>query len=477
MIKKIYTVLILLILTGLVFAAGLDPELYPDPLRYDPKTDETPEAFFEREYSAIWDSLPEYEQFAIACSSNVFERDNQFHLDFCNRVKFVNFRNQIIDGQKVRVKADRICWDGKQILEDNNITNHENLMSHIEGINERNTDYLFCKKNLEDNPQNSAARICAQSDLTMKTAFRMAYVRNIIDKLGKHNIEAWVYGRQISMIRWGISAGYVSEEEAVSLVIPMVEKIKADYTSFEDFFLHWLAGYCYDFVDDYPGEGELDKVIDDLIKVTEETRAYIPFERLQFTGENADKDYILTREDLYNTPSEESRKLLPLYTLWQKYKDGKYTAETLTELKKLVADDKDLTDLACNFYLDLLQKFGTPEESIEFIESEWDYLSTLENKVNTYLFATTQYVSSLSRLYKPEKLIDFYKGLPIEIQKEPAVAFFYGFANYQLATLCTTVLERDIYISRAATTFKQLQKADYELGEFMENWLNSVDSL
>lgn len=477
MIKKRFVFLVLLILTWGLFAAGLDPALYEDPVRYDPKTGETPQAFFEREYEQTWNSLSEYEQFAIACSSNVFERNNQFHLDYCNRVKFVNFRDQIIDGKPVMVMAPRVCWDGKKILEDNNIANYENLMSHVEGINERITDYLDYKKDVEENPQTSAARICAQKDLVLKAAYRIAYVRNKKDKLGKHNIEAWVYGRQISMLRWGIGAGFISEEEATSLIMPMVEKIKADYTSFEDFFLHWLAGYSYDFVEDYPEEDELNKVLDDLIKVTEETRAYIPFEKLQFTGENADKSHILTKEDLYYTPSEEAKKMNPLLAIWKINHDGKATAETIDELIKVERDDKDLSDLACNLHLDLLQKFSTAQERVKYLDTKWDYLFSLPVTNNTYLFAVTRYTSDLANMYKLSQLVDFYKSLPIETQKEPQIAFIYGYSNYQLANLSKTIIERDIYISRAITVFKQLQKNDYELGEFMENWMHTVDYL
>ena len=477
MIKKRYVFLVMLILTGSLFAAGLDPSLYEDPVRYDPKTGESPEAFFEREYAQTWNSLSEYEQFAIACSSNVFERNNLFHLDYCNRVKFVNFRDQVIDGKTVRVKASRICWEGKEILDDENITNYETLISYVNSLDERNDSYTDFKEKLEKEPMQSVSRLCAREDKNMKTAVRMCYLKDKKDLIGNHNIEAWGYGRKIAMLRWGMGAGFISEQEATSLVIPMVEKIKADYTSFEDFFYHWLAGYCFDYVDDYPEEGELNPIIDNLIRVTEETRAYIPFEKLQFTGENADKSHVLTKADLYYTPGEEAKKMNPLLAIWKINNEGKASAETLKELIKVEGDDKDLSDLACNLHLDLLQRFSTPEERVKYLDTKWDFLFSVPVTNNTYLFAVTRYTSDLANMYKPQQLIDFYKKLPIETQQDPKIAFAYGYANYQLANLSKTIIERDIYISRATTIFKQLQKNDYDIGEFMETWVYSVDYL
>lgn len=477
MIEKRFIFSVLLILTWSLFAAGLDPALYEDPVRYDPKSGETPQAFFEREYAQTWSSLSEYEQFAIACSSNVFERNNQFHLDYCNHVRFVSSREEIRDGKKVIVLSSKVCWEGKKILEDAGINNYEQLMDNINEIDDRNYVYQNYKEEIEKNPQQSVIRTCAQLDWIVTSAVRMFFVKEKKDLIGNHNIEAWTYGRKIALLRWGMGAGYISEEEATSLIIPMVEKIKSDYTSFEDFFIHWLAGYSFDNVDDYPAEGELKPVIDNLIKVTEDTRAYIPFETLQFTGENADKNHTLTKEDLYYTPSEEAKKVNSLFAIWKTNHDGKATAETLDELIKAEGDDKDLSDLACNLHLDLLQRFSTPEERVKYLDTKWDFLFSVPVTNNTYLFAITRYTSDLANLYKPQTLIDFYKKLPIETQKEPKIAFSYGYANYQLANLSTTILERDIYISRATTVFKQLQKTDYDLGEFMETWVHSVDSL
>ena len=64
------------IFAQILFAASL----FAAPVKYDKDSKQTPSEFFEKEYRSIWESLPEYQQFAIACSSNVFERDGMYHL-------------------------------------------------------------------------------------------------------------------------------------------------------------------------------------------------------------------------------------------------------------------------------------------------------------------------------------------------------------------------------------------------------------
>ncbi len=58
--------------------------------------------------------------------------------------------------------------------------------------------------------------------------------------LGSHGIEAWDEGREITILRWGMGAGYISYDEAIKLIEPVVERIKANYVSWEDFTAHYI---------------------------------------------------------------------------------------------------------------------------------------------------------------------------------------------------------------------------------------------
>ena len=83
----------------------------------------------------------------------------------------------------------------------------------------------------------------------------------------------------------------------------------------------------------------------------------------------------------------------------------------------------------------------------------------------------------LNCLYMPEKVIALYETLPQKLQTDNEACYYYGYAHYLMANLCTTVLERDVYNSRARSIFKQIKKRGGELTNFVDCWLESEDSL
>ena len=457
MMKKYILISLFIFLGSLIFAAGLDPEKYKNPVRYDKNSGETPQEFFERKYSDLWAALPEYEQFAIALSSNNFERNKDFHLDLCTRVNFDNDSDV-----------------GRRILTKDGITNYEQLMKEFNEIPDELSGYEEFRKESEKNPELSVIKFCAQKDFNIVTASGMYYINAKKNFLGKHCMDAWIAARRIGTLRWGMGAGFISEEEAVELIKPIVQKVKEDYVSFEDFNNHWIAAYCYKFIDK---DDDVNTTIARLDDVTKDARAYIPFETLKFTGENADTTYPLVVGALYYFPDETAEKLKAAKKLQDLYNDDKADTGTLEQLIKLEEGDKDFSDFVCNLHLALMQRLSTYQERIDYLESKWDYISSLENKAGTYSFAVDRYISDLTSAYEPQKLVDFYKTLPADFQTNQDIYFSYGYANYLLAILSPTILERDVYVARARNVFLQLNNKGYDLGEFFYSWLNTLESL
>ena len=454
--KKIFVLFVLICSTGVLFSAGLDPQQFGEPVRYDKDSGESPEEFFEREYSELWDSLPEYEQFAIACTSNIFERNHDFHLDLCTRINFNN------DSEF-----------GKRILNGDGVYNHEQLIKELNDIPSAFSPFDKYQEALEKNPQISVIKFSAIKDYNIATAGGLYYLNSKKELLSSHFREAWIAARTISVIRWGLGAGYISEKEAVELIIPIVEQVKNDFSSFEDFNAHWIACYCFNFFE----KNEINATIERLVNATNSARAYIPFEKLAFSGKNADKEHSLTVEKLYFVPDETVQKLNSFLLIQNAYKDGKYTKDTLVQLIQEEAADEDLSNLACNLHLALMQKLSTPQERIDYLESKWNFICTIEDMNGTYPFAVTRYITDLITLYKPQKVVDLYNTLPQEFQTDLDIYFYYGYANYLLANLSSYIIERDVYISRAVTVFSKLRKKGYELGEYFSCWLNALESL
>jgi hypothetical protein len=59
------------------------------------------------------------------------------------------------------------------------------------------------------------------------------------------HIEAWDWGRNIALCRWGFDVGFLTEEEAWDKIMYYAEKIQPLYESWEDYGLNYCWGRIY----------------------------------------------------------------------------------------------------------------------------------------------------------------------------------------------------------------------------------------
>ena len=137
----------------------------------------------------------------------------------------------------------------------------------------------------------------------------------------------------------------------------------------------------------------------------------------------------------------------------------------------------EISDLVVLPHLVLMCTFSSAAERVKFVESRTRYVYSLNEQSETFDYIIRVYLNDLLKIYEPEKVLSVYKTLPLTMQTNNAVYYDYGYANYLMANKSATVLERDVYISRAVNIFKQLIKRDYDIGSFMNSWLNAVESL
>ncbi len=427
--------------------------------KFDVNGTQSAKEFFEKEYRCVWDSLTEEEQFAIACTSNVFERNGQYHLDLSNRLVF-----------------DKNTRKGIEVLNENwEIFNYEQLIENYNELTEgeQAAAYLELKDYFKQYPELTPVEIGTREDLNITAVSRMYFVKDKMEVLGFHGLDAWIDSRRISIIRWGIGAGYISEEEGRNLIIPIAKKLKDDYVSFEDFIAHWIAGYCYNAV----YSSTCPECAEKLIKAIDTARAYIPFEELKFTGKNADKDHILTIEEAVYTPSAEAARMIPLQKLYKRYRTEEASKDMYTELLEIEKDYPEISDLTVIVHFILMIKYDTVYNRIEYIESKLAYLRTLNPQTETFYYLSDSYLSDLIKTYQPQKVLDYYNSLPQQLQTDEDLYYGYGYAYLLMSNICSTVLERNIYISRARTVFLRLKNNGYNLGEFINSWLKSTESL
>ena len=455
--KSICLIIALLLLTIPLIAQNDQASTEFKPVEYSDKFNKlSRKDFFEKYHRSTWDSLSEIEQFAIACSSNIFQRNGQYHLDFSNRIVF-----------------DEDTRKGIEVLNENwEIFNYEQLIQNynelIEG--EQATSYKELEEILNRNPGLSVIDIGIKEGMSVSSVSRMYLVQAMKDKLGKHGIEAWTQARSISIIRWGIGAGYISQEEGYSLIEPVVKEIIDNYTCFDEFIAHWVAGYCFNAVYD----STCPECTEILIEAIDEARAYIPFEELKFTGVNADTSYCMKVLDAVYNPDEFASKMIPVQKVYKRYQKEQPSAELYEELLKVEQDYPEISDLLILCRYSMMLKFCDSKERIEYAESKLDYLKNNPNTQGLYSDIVRIYSSDLLRTYQPEKVIALYKTLPVQYQSDELVYYNYGYANFLMINICQTILEKNVYQSRAIDVFRRLYSRGYDIGD-MVNWLRVVE--
>lgn len=68
------------------------------------------------------------------------------------------------------------------------------------------------------------------------------FARKHYDEVGDKGIFGWDYSRYIALCRWGYSAGYISEDEAWRMIMPVAWRLQEEFDSWEDLGRNYLMG-------------------------------------------------------------------------------------------------------------------------------------------------------------------------------------------------------------------------------------------
>lgn len=131
-------------------------------------------------------------------------------------------------------------------------------------------------------PGKSPEEISALECLGMGNTTSLFFVMQMKEKLGEHGMLAWDYGRFLTVLRWGIAAGWISEQAAMQEARPIIDELLACYDSWEDYLAHYAIGRGLFALDN--NYSVLDYEYDALLDSIKYTRNY----------ENVDKAHQLT---------------------------------------------------------------------------------------------------------------------------------------------------------------------------------------
>ena len=119
--------------------------------------------------------------------------------------------------------------------------------------------------------------------------------------------------------------------------------------------------------------------------------------------------------------------------------------------------------------------YSSITDRIAYVESKKEYLNSLPDNSQNYYFVMLVYLNDLNKSYQPQKVIDVYETLKDSLKKNQDIYFQYGYSYYLLANSGQSIIQRDIYVSRAAAVFRRLKNSGYDLGENMSHWLEQIE--
>ncbi len=399
-------------------------------------------------FAQNWNQLTELEKYAVAFSSNLFELNQENHFDFSNQSE---------------------AKEGKQILKDSwGITDYESLIENFNTLEESGHSgaYDTLLALLVKYKKKTVLEIAHEENLDIIQTTRLYYVAKMKDLLGSHGIEAWDQGREITTLRWGIGAGYISYDEAIKLIEPVVEKIKKNYVSWDDYMAHYIAGRGFYalFASNYTVLGEK------AIEAAKKSSKSIPIKELKFSAEDADKMHVMNFDKCIYKPTKEALK----WENVQKLYNQNPSEQVLASLEKLENDFPDCKGITFYWHLDLLRKYTDSKTIADYIEENTAYWSKLPSEDEVSVNTKYVYMYALNDINQPQKAIDVFETLPDSVKKNVYVYYQYACSYYILSFQTPVDSEKNIYQARAVNAFKQCEKMGLQLNDYVKNWIESV---
>ena len=455
-------------LTALILSATFIafPAFSQDAILYPPFSNETPPVntqyaseeanveFFESTYRASWDKLSDFEKYAIAFSSNLFQLNREYHLDFSG--KTIYQANQ---------------GNPKNLLQkDWGITDYDSLVEMFNSLvtSGQSGSYKKLLALLNQYEGKSVLDIALAERLSILDITRLYYVRDTHDFLGSHDIEAWDLGRAITIMRWGIACDYISVEEATELCTPVVEKLKKDYVCWYDYFVHYIQGRG--FYGLYEGKSEALMIA--AISAASVTLNYIPLTELEFSGENADKEHSFTDDYTFCMSGYDD------YAAWQKVLkiySGNQTEDTLDKVCEFEEEFKEHSNIFFLWHLELLQKFGTNMNLVDFVDEKMDFVESLPKDSDLYVMSMYAYLCALNSAYLPVSALETFFKFPERLQYTTYFYYQYAYADYLMLTLCESQKEFEMYKTGAIEALTILRNSGYGIDNALGAWLDAIE--
>jgi ankyrin repeat protein len=131
----------------------------------------------------------------------------------------------------------------RHLLQDSwGISDRDSFLQALEWIDQGGHRQLFSALG-ERSSRASAEELSAViSKLNSEDANSLTMAHRYYEKFGSQSITAWDYGRYINLCRWGVAAGYISEEEGWPRAMHAAQILQQTFGSWKEFGENYIVG-------------------------------------------------------------------------------------------------------------------------------------------------------------------------------------------------------------------------------------------
>lgn len=300
------------------FTAGEEFFLYPNLYPGDDGIDNFCYVNDWKKEISAWNSLSEYEQYFCMLSLPLISANS-------------------LEAFSVNPEPDQNPFDdtckSQGILEDGwGCHSKEDFIDLLERFHKQGgwhgPWYKRLRQYFDTYPGKSPEEISAIECLGVRNTTCLYFVMQMKEKLGEHGLLAWDYGRFLTVLRWGIAAGWISEQAAMQEARPIIDELLACYDSWEDYLAHYVIGRGLFALDNH--DGVLNYEYDALLDTYKYARNY----------ENVDKTHQLTFHGFkFPAQKQGGNPVLSYNDVWYSRSKSELQWENAYAIYKLDYDD------------------------------------------------------------------------------------------------------------------------------------------
>ena len=204
----------------------------------------------------------------------------------------------------------------------------------------------------EKYPNSSVEEISKIECLGLWEIVRLYFYAENKDKIGGHGFLALDIVRLLSVIRWGVGAGWLTESEAVETAKPLMTQLLNAYDSWEDFAVHFAVGWYYYTVNFGYDLNECQNDMKMEItkykpspKSTYKSKPIINHD-IKFPAKDLKNSRILVYDDVFYTPSEDASKWY-LINRWYRHGERSLSFSDIGKVGMIMKEKADVPAMAC----------------------------------------------------------------------------------------------------------------------------------